>query len=66
MIISYQFTGKDFRKYSSSFAFSTDVINYDELMNEIIDAANEHAEATYKNEYAGRNVEITYIPMCSD
>lgn len=51
LIISYEFTGKDFRNYVSSFAFSSDATNNDELANEILEAANEHAEAVYKKEY---------------
>ena len=43
LIISYEFTGKDFRNYVSSFAFSSDATNNDELANEILEAANEHA-----------------------
>ena len=61
LIISYEFTGKDFRNYVSSFAFSSDATNNDELANEILEAANEHAEATYKKEYTTRNVAIRAI-----
>ena len=61
LIISYEFTGKDFRNYVSSFAFSSDATNNDELANEILEAANEHAEAIYKKEYATRNVAIRAI-----
>ena len=39
LIISYEFTGKDFRNYASSFAFSSDATNNDELANEILEAA---------------------------
>ena len=61
LIISYEFTGKDFRNYVSSFAFSSDATNNDELANEILEAANEHAEAVYKKEYTIRNVAIRAI-----
>ena len=61
LIISYEFTGKDFRYYVSSFAFSADVENDDELADEILEAANEHAETTYKREYITRNVAIRAI-----
>ena len=61
LIISYEFTGKDFRNYVSSFAFSSDTENNDELADEILEAANEHAEATYKKEYTTRNVAIRAI-----
>ena len=61
LIISYEFTGKDFRNYASSFAFSSDAENNDELADEILEAANEHAEAIYKKEYTTRNVAIRDI-----
>ena len=61
LIISYEFTGKDFRNYVSSFAFSSDAENNDELADEILEAANEHAETIYKKEYATRNVAIRAI-----
>ena len=61
LIISYEFTGKDFRNYVSSFAFSSDATNNDELANEILEAANEHAETIYKKEYTARNVAIRTI-----
>lgn len=61
LIISYEFTGKDFRNYVSSFAFSSDATNNDELANEILEAANEHAEAVYKKEYTTHNVAIRAI-----
>lgn len=61
LIISYEFTGKDFRNYVSSFAFSSDTVNNDELADEILEAANEHAEAIYKKEYTTRNVAIRAI-----
>jgi len=61
LIITYEFTGKDFRNYVSSFAFSSDTENNDELADEILEAANEHAEATYKKEYTTRNVAIQAI-----
>ena len=61
LIITYEFTGKDFRNYVSSFAFSSDTENNDELADEILEAANEHAEATYKKEYTTRNVAIRAI-----
>ena len=61
LIISYEFTGKDFRNYVSSFAFSSDAANNDELANEILEAANEHAETIYKKEYTARNVAIRAI-----
>ena len=61
LIISYEFTGKDFRNYVSSFAFSSDTENNDELADEILEAANEHAEAVYKKEYTTRNVAIRAI-----
>ena len=61
LIISYEFTGKDFRNYVSSFAFSSDATNNDELADEILEAANEHAEAIYKKEYTNRNVAIRVV-----
>ena len=61
LIISYEFVGKDFRNYVSSFAFSSDVENNDELADEILEAANEHAEAIYKKECTTRNVAIRAI-----
>ena len=61
LIISYEFTGKDFRNYVSSFAFSSDAENNDELADEILEAANEHAEAIYKKEYTNRNVAIRVV-----
>ena len=61
LIISYEFTGKDFRNYVSSLAFSSDVENNDELADEILEAANEHAETIYKKEYIARNVAIRAI-----
>ena len=62
LIISYEFTGKDFRNYVSSFAFSSDTENSDELADEILEAANEHAETIYKKEYiTTRNVAIRAI-----
>ena len=61
LIISYEFTGKDFRNYVSSFAFSSDAENNDELADEILEAANEHAEAIYPKEYTLRNVAIKGI-----
>ena len=61
LIISYEFTGKDFRNYVSSFAFSSDAVNNDELADEILEAANEHAEAIYKKEYTTRNVAIRVV-----
>lgn len=61
LIISYEFVGKDFRTYSSSFAFNSDVNFNDELADEIIEAANEHAEAVYTKEYTLRNVAIKGI-----
>ena len=61
LIISYEFMGKDFRIYCSSFAFSSDAENNDELADEILEAANEHAEAVYKKEYTTRNVAIRAI-----
>ena len=61
LIISYEFTGKDFRNYVSSFAFSSDVLNSDEIADQILEAANEHAEAIYKKEYTTRNVAIRAI-----
>ena len=61
LIISYEFTGKDFRNYVSSFAFSSDAVNNDELADEILEAANEHAETIYKKEYTTRNVAIRAI-----
>ena len=61
LIITYEFTGKDFRNYVSSFAFSSDVENNDELADEILEAANEHAETIYKKEYTARNVAIRTI-----
>lgn len=53
--------GRDFRNYVSSFAFSSDAENNDELADEILEAANEHAETTYKREYITRNVAIQAI-----
>ena len=61
LIISYEFIGNDFRNYTSSFAFSSDATNNDELANEILEAANEHAEAIYKKVYTARNVAIRAI-----
>ena len=61
LIISYEFTGKDFRNYVSSFAFSSDTENGDELADEILEEANEHAETTYKKECTTRNVAIRAI-----
>ena len=61
LIISYEFTGKDFRNYVSSFAFSSDTENNDELADEILEAANEHAETTHKRTYTTRNVAIKAI-----
>ena len=50
LIISYEFTGKDFRNYVSSFAFSSDATNNDELANEILEAANDMQKlSTRKN-----------------
>ena len=61
LIITYEFTGKDFRNYASSFAFGSDAENNDELADEILEAANEHAETAYKKEYTTRNVAIRAI-----
>ena len=61
LIISYEFTGNDFRNYVSSFAFSSDTENNDELADKILEAANEHAETIYKKEYTARNVAIRAI-----
>ena len=61
LIISYEFMGKDFRIYCSSFAFSSDVENNDELADEILEAANEHASVIYNKEYTTRNVAIKAI-----
>ena len=61
LIITYESTGKDFRNYVSSCAFSSDVENNDELADEILEAANEHAETIYKKEYTARNVAIRAI-----
>ena len=66
LIISYEFvgkdyTGKDFRNYVSSFAFSSDTENNDELADEILEAANEHAETTHKKKCTTRNVAIRAI-----
>ena len=61
LIISYEFTGKDFRNYVSSFAFSSDTENNDELADEILEAANEHAETTHKKKHTTRNVPIRAI-----
>ena len=61
LIISYAFVGKDFRTYTSSFSFSTDTKNGDELSDEIIETANEHAKASYKEEYTDHNVAIQNI-----
>ena len=60
-IISYKFTGKDFRNYVSSFTFSSDVGNSDELADEILEAANEHAECSFKYIVGNSNVCITNI-----
>ena len=61
LIISYEFTGKDFRNYVSSFAFSSDTENNDELADEILEAANEHASVISNKEYTTRNVAIKAI-----
>ena len=61
LIISYEFTGKDFRSYVSSFPFSSDSVNSDELADEILEAANEHAVSIYKVVYNNRNVAIRGI-----
>ena len=61
MIIVYEFVGKDFRTYTSSFSFSTDTKNGDELSDEIIETANEHAKASYKEECTDHNVAIQDI-----
>ena len=65
-IISYEFTGKDFRNYVSSFAFASDVENSDEFADEILEAANEHAGCSFKNVTRNSNVCITNIFQIND
>lgn len=61
LIISYEFTGKDFRNYVSSFVFSSDIENTDEFADEILEAANEHAWCSFKRVVGNSNVCITDI-----
>ena len=65
-IISYEFMGKDFRIYCSSFAFSSDVENGDEFADEILEAANEHAGCSFKRVIGNSNVCITNIFQIDD
>ena len=64
-IVSYEFIGKDFRTYCSSFIYGFDGdLDNGELATDIIDMANEHAEASYKKVYELHNVCIkTIIPI---
>lgn len=48
-IITYEFKGKDFRDYRQSFACSFDAINGDELADQIVEEAKNHALANIKN-----------------
>ena len=66
LIISYEFTGKDFRNYVSSFAFSSDAENNDELADEILEAANEHAECSFKHVVGNSNVCIIDVFQFDD
>lgn len=65
-IISYEFTGKDFGNYVSSFTFSSDAENKDELADEILEAANEHAGCSFKRVVGNSNVCITNIFQIDD
>ena len=51
-IITYEFKGKDYRDYRTSMACSFDAINGDELADQIIDEAKNHALANTKNPIA--------------
>ena len=66
LIISYKFTGKDFRSYVSSFAFSSDALNSDEFADEILEAANEHAERSFKRVVGNSNVCIIDVFQFDD